>query len=210
MGQQPQWGGQPAAQAPAGWGAPAAGNDWNQRPPDPQQGWNQQPASQQAWSQPAPQGSPNQSWNNPPASPNAPGQDWGAPAPAPAYGGGQDFGNGAGAYTEDQRTYVVRPQTGQGEPRLVVSEGKEQGRSYDLRKDRITIGRSRESDVFLEDLAVSRTHTTINRQPTGRFLLRDEQSANGTLVNGQRVNEHMLEDGDKIQVGQTLLVFVYR
>jgi pSer/pThr/pTyr-binding forkhead associated (FHA) protein len=105
---------------------------------------------------------------------------------------------------------VVRPQTGQGEPRLVVSEGKEQGRSYDLRKDRITIGRSRESDVFLEDLAVSRTHTTINRQPNGRYLLRDENSANGTLVNGQRVNEHMLEDGDKVQVGQTLLVFVYR
>jgi Inner membrane component of T3SS, cytoplasmic domain len=213
MGQQPQWGGQPAPQAPAGWGAPAGGNDWNQRPPDPQQGWNQQPAPQQAWDQPAPQGAPNQNWNNPPTSPNAPGQDWDAPAPAGAYGGGrQDFGNGAGAgaYAEDQRTYVVRPQTGQGEPRLVVSEGKEQGRSYDLRKDRITIGRSRESDVFLEDLAVSRTHTTINRQANGRYLVRDENSANGTLVNGQRINEHLLEDGDKIQVGQTLLVFVYR
>ena len=208
-GQQPQWGGQPAAQAPAGWGAPAGGNDWNQQPaPQQQQGWNQQPAQQQSWDQPTPQGAP--SWNNPPTSPNAPAQDWGAPAPAGAYGGRQDFGNGAGAYAEDQRTYVVRQQTGQGEPRLVVSEGKEQGRSYDLRKDRITIGRSRESDVFLEDLAVSRTHTTINRQSNGRFLLRDENSANGTLVNGQRVNEHMLEDGDKIQVGQTLLVFVYR
>jgi pSer/pThr/pTyr-binding forkhead associated (FHA) protein len=40
--------------------------------------------------------------------------------------------------------------------------------------------------------------------------VRDENSANGTLVNGQRINEHLLEDGDKIQVGQTLLVFVYR
>ncbi len=208
MGQQPQWSGQPAAPAPAGWGggAPAAGSDWNQRPPDPQQGWNQQPAPQQAWDQPAPQGAPN--WNNPPASPTAPSQDWGAAAPAGAYSGQQGYGNGA--YTEDQRTYVVRPQTGQGEPKLVVQEGKEQGRSYDVRKDRITIGRSRESDVFLEDLAVSRTHTTINRQQNGRYLLRDEQSANGTLVNGQRVSEHMLEDGDKIQVGQTLLVFVYR
>ena len=125
------------------------------------------------------------------------------------YGGANDFNAGA-AYGDEQRTYVVRPQTGQGEPKLVVSEGKEPGRAYDIRKDRITIGRSRESDVFLEDLAVSRTHTTLNRQPDGRFLLRDENSANGTMVNGQRVSDHMLEDGDKIQVGQTLLVFVYR
>ena len=88
--------------------------------------------------------------------------------------------------------------------------GKDPGRYYEIRKDRITIGRSRESDFFLEDLAVSRTHTTINRQPNGRYLLRDEDSANGTLVNGQRISEHLLDDGDKIQVGQTVLVFVNR
>ena len=157
----------------------------------------------------------NQGWGNAPAGqagPAAPNQqEWGAPAPASApaggYGSRPDYGNG---YAEEQRTYVVRPQSTQGEPQLVVSEGKEPGRHYEIRKDRITIGRSRESDVFLEDLAVSRTHTTINHQPNGRYLLRDENSANGTLVNGQRVTDHMLEDGDKIQVGQTLLVFVYR
>ncbi|HKT37084.1 MAG TPA: FHA domain-containing protein [Ktedonobacterales bacterium] len=202
--QPPQWGAQPAAQAPGGWGDPSGRNDWNQQPGS-QQGWNA--PAQQGWDQQAPQGG--QGWNNAPASAPAAGpQNWGAPAPAGAYGGKQDYGNGA--YAEDQRTYVVRPQTGQGEPKLVVSEGKEPGRNYELRKDYITIGRSRDSDVFLEDLAVSRTHTTINRQPNGRYLLRDENSANGTLVNGQRVSEHMLEDGDKIQVGQTLLVFVYR
>src|SRR6185312_5452338 len=109
-----------------------------------------------------------------------------------------------------QRTHVVRPANTQTEPRLVVSEGKEPGRNYEVRKDRITIGRSRDSDIFLEDLAVSRTHTTINRQPNGRYLLRDERSANGTLVNGQQVTDHLLEDGDKIQVGQTVLVYVNR
>lgn len=202
---QSPWGGQPAAQAPGGWGEPAPrSDDWNQRP-DPQQGWNA--PSPRGWDQPAAPN--NQGWGNAPASP-APSipQDWGAPAPAGTYGGAQDYGSGNA--TEDQRTYVVRQQTPQGEPKLVVSEGKEPGRNYDLRKDRITIGRSRESDVFLEDLAVSRTHTSINRQQNGHYLLRDENSANGTLVNGQRVSDHMLEDGDKIQVGQTLLVFVNR
>jgi pSer/pThr/pTyr-binding forkhead associated (FHA) protein len=209
-GGQPQWGGQqpqqpvsPRSQQNA-WGEPAQGG-WNQQP-DPQQGWNAPPTSPRGWDQPPAQGGQNQNWNNAPSNPPSVGQDWGAPAPAGAYGH-NDYGGGA---TEDQRTYVVRPQTGQGEPKLVVSEGKEPGRNYDIRKDRITIGRSRESDVFLEDLAVSRTHTTINRQSNGRYLLRDESSANGTLVNGQRVTEQLLEDGDKIQVGQTLLVFVYR
>lgn len=201
---QSPWGGQPAAQAPGGWGEPAPRSDWNQRP-DAQQGWNAPSTTPRGWDQPAAPG--NQNWGNAPVSPapSAP-QDWGAPAGG--YGGAQDYGNGG--MTEDQRTYVVRPQATQGEPKLVVSEGKEPGRNYEVRKDRITIGRSRESDVFLEDLAVSRTHTSINRQQNGHYLLRDENSANGTLVNGQRVSDHMLEDGDKIQVGQTLLVFVYR
>lgn len=208
--QPPQWGGPSAPQGPAqpGWGEPAARNDWNQRPPDPQQAWNAPPAATHGWDQPGGQGAPD--WGNAPANPAAPGrQDWGgpAPAPAPAYGGA-DYG--AGGYTEDQRTHVVRPSNTQTEPRLVVSEGKEPGRNYEVRKDRITIGRSRDSDIFLEDLAVSRTHTTINRQPNGRYLLRDEHSANGTLVNGQQVSEHQLEDGDKIQVGQTVLVYVNR
>lgn len=200
--QSPQWGGQPAANAQGGWNEPAQRNDWNQQP-EPQQGWNAPPTTPRGWDQPAAQG--NQNWNNVPSNPAPqPRQDWGAPAPA--YGGGQDYGNNA--YAEEQRTQVGRPSSLQTEPKLVVSEGKEPGRAYEIRKDRITIGRSRDSDIFLEDLAVSRTHTSINRQPNGQYLLRDENSANGTVVNGQRVSDQVLEDGDKIQVGQTLLVFV--
>ena len=216
----PQWGGAPnGANPPQQWGgAPAA-----QGPAQP--GWGQRLESaatrpttgvERATSGASGVGTTSRAcgggapdWGNAPANPAGGRQDWGGPAPAsaPAYGGA-DYG--AGGYGEDQRTHVVRPATTQTEPRLVVSEGKEPGRNYEVRKDRITIGRSRDSDIFLEDLAVSRTHTTINRQPNGRYLLRDERSANGTLVNGQQVNEHLLEDGDKIQVGQTVLVFVNR
>ena len=69
----------------------------------------------------------------------------------------------------------------------------------------------RESDVFLEDLAVSRLHATIYRDEMGGFRLRDENSANGTTVNGQRISaEHTLQEGDEIQLGQTILAFVRR
>jgi pSer/pThr/pTyr-binding forkhead associated (FHA) protein len=93
---------------------------------------------------------------------------------------------------------------------LVVRQGKEPGRTYEVRKDRMTIGRSRESDIFLEDLAVSRLHTTIGRDDQGRYIVRDENSANGTFVNGQRVTEQVLEEGDELQVGQTVLAFTRR
>ncbi len=93
-------------------------------------------------------------------------------------------------------------------PRLSERKTDGAGREFDLRKERLTIGRHRESDVFLEDLAVSRLNTTISHDPSGRYILRDENSANGTYVNGQRVTaEYTLQDGDEVQVGQTTLIF---
>ncbi|HEY7348950.1 MAG TPA: FHA domain-containing protein [Ktedonobacterales bacterium] len=110
------------------------------------------------------------------------------------------------------KTVVMRKDTGTAArtPSVVVRQGKEPGRTYDMRKDHVSIGRSRESDIFLEDLAVSRLHATIYRDEMGGYLLRDENSANGTSVNGQRVSECALQEGDEIQLGQTILAFVRR
>jgi pSer/pThr/pTyr-binding forkhead associated (FHA) protein len=94
-----------------------------------------------------------------------------------------------------------------------VEEGKEPGRVYEVRKDELSIGRSRESDIFLEDLAVSRLHAKIVTLGNGTYALKDEGSANGTKVNGQLVNKYQtypLQEGDKIQLGQTVLVFARR
>lgn len=94
-----------------------------------------------------------------------------------------------------------------------VEEGKEPGRVYEIRKEALSIGRSRESDIFLEDLAVSRLHASIVSLGNGDFALKDEGSANGTKVNGQVVNKYQtypLKEGDKIQLGQTVLVFARR
>jgi pSer/pThr/pTyr-binding forkhead associated (FHA) protein len=122
---------------------------------------------------------------------------------APPAAGGDD---GAA-----EKTVVMRKDAGAGRiPAVVVRQGKEPGRTYDVRKDHISIGRSRESDIFLEDLAVSRLHATIYRDEMGGYLLRDENSANGTSVNGRRVTECALQEGDEIQLGQTILAFVRR
>ncbi len=96
---------------------------------------------------------------------------------------------------------------------LYVKGGKDLGRIYELRKESLTIGRSRDSDIFLEDLAVSRLHASIVNEGSGNFALKDEGSANGTKVNGQVVNKNQfypLQEGDNIQIGQTVLVFAKR
>ncbi|MDE3230840.1 MAG: FHA domain-containing protein, partial [Chloroflexota bacterium] len=116
------------------------------------------------------------------------------------------------AWNQQQPDPMAQPTVQRGGPRggaPHLSERKPDGtgREFDLRKERLTIGRHRDSDVFLEDLAVSRLNTTISHNPNGAFILKDENSANGTYVNGERVTEHTLQDGDEVQVGQTTLIF---
>jgi len=114
----------------------------------------------------------------------------------------------------DNDKTVLRPSNPTGSIGIVrVEEGKEPGRVYEVRKDELSIGRSRESDIFLEDLAVSRLHAKIVSIGNGNYALKDEGSANGTKVNGQLVNKYQtypLQEGDKIQLGQTVLVFAKR
>jgi pSer/pThr/pTyr-binding forkhead associated (FHA) protein len=125
---------------------------------------------------------------------------------------GPQVGFGQAGYGVDSDKTVMRPagapQTGLGYVR--VEEGKEPGRIYEVRKESLSIGRSRESDIFLEDLAVSRLHASVVNMGNGNYALKDEGSANGTKVNGQLVNKfqtYPLQEGDRVQLGQTVLVF---
>ncbi len=79
-------------------------------------------------------------------------------------------------------------------------------RSYELLPE-MTIGRSRECDIFLEDLAVSRLHATIHQLPDGGFEIEDHRSATGTFVNGLRITHYRLLEGDIVQVGSNMLTF---
>jgi pSer/pThr/pTyr-binding forkhead associated (FHA) protein len=71
----------------------------------------------------------------------------------------------------------------------------------------MTIGRSRDCSIFLEDLAVSRHHATIRELPGGDFELCDNRSATGTFVNGRPVARHLLHEGDAIEIGTHQFIF---
>ncbi len=72
---------------------------------------------------------------------------------------------------------------------------------------KMTIGRSRDCNIFLEDLAVSRHHATLDELSNGEYELTDNRSATGTFVNGQAIVRTLLHEGDRIQIGATQFTF---
>jgi ABC-type sugar transport system ATPase subunit len=87
----------------------------------------------------------------------------------------------------------------------IVGGPSASGHVHTLTMTETLIGRT-ESDVVLDDPGVSRRHASISYVDQ-RFRVRDERSANGTYLNGSRVGEYDLEDGDEIRVGETILNF---
>src|SRR5260221_654373 len=83
---------------------------------------------------------------------------------------------------------------------LVIEKGPLLGKRVEIWKDSTTIGRRRECDIFLEDLAVSRVHATLRELPDGEYELVDNQSATGTFVNGQPIQRYLLCEGDIVQI----------
>jgi len=77
---------------------------------------------------------------------------------------------------------------------------------FPLDKEVITLGRSRECDIRLEDPNVSRRHCQV-RKMEGGYVLEDLQSKNGTYVNGSPVQRWVLSDGDLIILGEQKLAF---
>jgi len=95
----------------------------------------------------------------------------------------------------------VAPNLGPGEAVLVVQRGMGEGASYLLVGDVVTAGREPDSDLFLDDVTVSRQHAELRRM-TGGWLLRDVGSLNGTYVNRHRIEEVALAPGDEVQIGK--------
>ncbi len=90
-------------------------------------------------------------------------------------------------------------------PRLVVHEGGER-RVYPLTADITPIGRSPNNLIQIRDVKSSREHCQIERTDKG-YKLVDLESQNGTLVNGTPVNQHYLRPGDRIEIGDTAILF---
>ncbi len=95
---------------------------------------------------------------------------------------------------------------GHGTATLVLYEGGHPSRTIPIGGETVTLGRLPESDVVVADPGASRQHARI-RQAQGEYVLTDLGSTNGTLVNDQTVREHLLDDGDRITIGETVLEF---
>src|ERR671914_3118305 len=88
---------------------------------------------------------------------------------------------------------------------LIVKRGPNAGSKFFLDADSTRVGRHPESDIFLDDITVSRRHAEI-RRGQGGFSLHDVGSLNGTYVNRERVEGADLRSGDEIQIGKFKLV----
>jgi pSer/pThr/pTyr-binding forkhead associated (FHA) protein len=89
---------------------------------------------------------------------------------------------------------------------LVVKRGPNAGTRFVLAKPVTTVGRHPESDMFLDDITVSRRHAEITSD-NGSFRITDMGSLNGTYVNKLRVEQADLSSGDEIQIGKFRLIF---
>ena len=89
--------------------------------------------------------------------------------------------------------------------RLVIISGKNAGAAHFI-KTTLSLGRAESNAVVIKDAKTSRQHAQIQKQGE-EYVLVDLNSANGTCVNGERIEEHVLSNGDEVQIGDTILQF---
>jgi pSer/pThr/pTyr-binding forkhead associated (FHA) protein len=92
---------------------------------------------------------------------------------------------------------------------LVVASGHQAGTRYAITSELMTVGRHPDSDIFLDDITVSRRHVELSTSNTG-YMIRDVGSLNGTYLNRERLedSEVSLTNGDEIQIGKFKLLYL--
>src|SRR5215470_2772612 len=90
---------------------------------------------------------------------------------------------------------------------LVVRRGPNAGSTYALDADETSIGRHPDSDLFLDDVTVSRRHAVVRRDRDG-YEIADAGSLNGTYVGGERIDTARLDDMAELQIGRFVLTFL--
>ncbi|TMK79178.1 MAG: FHA domain-containing protein [Actinobacteria bacterium] len=108
---------------------------------------------------------------------------------------------------EDEAAAILDEIKTEGPALVVRSGGGRAGEHFVLEKERTSVGRSPDCDVFLDDVTVSRRHSVVLRRD-GQFFIEDQGSLNGTFLNRRRIESAPLEDGDELQIGKYKLTFL--
>jgi pSer/pThr/pTyr-binding forkhead associated (FHA) protein len=109
--------------------------------------------------------------------------------------------------TGELRPVDLEQVTHEGAALVIRSGGGRSGEAFTVAGERMTIGRSPEAEVFLDDVTVSRNHALLVRRRDGLYV-DDLGSLNGTYVNQHRIESHRLRDGDELQVGKYKLTYL--
>lgn len=110
---------------------------------------------------------------------------------------------------EEEDVEIAPPLTApaEGTAMLVIKKGPDAGMNFTLESDVTVIGRHPESDIFLDDITVSRRHAEIRKEGDSYFIT-DTGSLNGTYLNRERIDSAPLSSGDEIQIGKFKLLFL--
>ena len=111
--------------------------------------------------------------------------------------------------TGEMKPVDLEKVTAQGATLVIRSGGGRAGETFAVEGERMTIGRSPDAEVFLDDVTVSRNHALLVARRDGLYI-DDLGSLNGTYVNRRRIESHKLHDGDELQIGKYKLTYLER
>ena len=124
---------------------------------------------------------------------------------------GEGEGDTTEAYQIDEagelKPVDLQQVTGEGATLVIRSGGGRSGEVFNVSGERMTIGRSPDAEIFLDDVTVSRNHALLVRRRDGLYI-DDLGSLNGTYVNRRRIESHKLAGGDELQVGKYKLTYL--
>lgn len=108
----------------------------------------------------------------------------------------------------EEQLVLQEVMNGPGDSAMVfIHRGPSRGARFLITSDGVSIGRAPSSEIFLDDVTVSRTHATIKREGS-HFHFADSGSLNGSYINNQQTSSHLLTTGDEIQIGKFHMLFI--
>jgi hypothetical protein len=113
----------------------------------------------------------------------------------------------AGLPVEDREVIAAIRESKSEKSMLIIARGANKGSRFLISPEGVTIGRSADSDIFLDDITVSRLHARIAKVEDG-FVLTDQGSLNGTYFENSPITQRELLSGDEFQIGKFHLLFI--